>query len=82
MQVIVETHSDHIINGVQLACKEYAKNPQKGLNKSCVCMYYLHGKDRHASNVEEIAINDEGLLDYQPKGFFDRLEEDLYKLNS
>ena len=45
-------------------------------------MYYLHGKDRHASNVEEIAINDEGLLDYQPKGFFDRLEEDLYKLNS
>lgn len=82
VQVIVETHSDHIINGVQLACKEYAKNPQKGLNKSCVCMYYLHGKDRHASNVEEIAINDEGLLDYQPKGFFDRLEEDLYKLNS
>ena len=27
IQVIVETHSDHIINGILLACKAYQKKP-------------------------------------------------------
>ena len=81
VQVIVETHSDHIINGVQLACKEYAKNHENGIDKSLVSMCYLYNKERHASQVETININDDGSLEYQPKGFFDRMEDDLMRLN-
>lgn len=82
VQVILETHSDHIVNGVQIACKKHAKNPNQGLDKSLVSMYYLHGKEKHASNIENIIIKENGQLEYQPKGFFDRIEADLVELNS
>ena len=82
VQVIVETHSDHIINGVQLACKEYARNSERGLDKSLVRMYFLHNKEKHASQVDTITIKDDGLLENQPKGFFDRMEADAFKLYS
>lgn len=82
VQVIVETHSDHIINGVQLACKEYVRNSERGLDKSLVRMYFLHNKEKHASQVDTITIKDDGLLENQPKGFFDRMEADAFKLYS
>lgn len=79
VQVVVETHSDHILNGIQIACKEH-KETGKGVNNKLVKVYYFYSKERHASKVEEVKIADNGLLDFQPKGFFDRAENDMYKL--
>lgn len=80
IQVIVETHSDHIINGVLLACKAYQKDRRYGISNHQVKVYDFHAKEKHASKAEEVVINEDGTLQYQPKGFFDQAENDLYSL--
>jgi len=80
IQVIVETHSDHIINGILLACKAYQKNHNQGISNHLVKVYDFHDKEKHASKAEEVVIEEDGILRYQPKGFFDQAENDLYSL--
>lgn len=80
IQVVVETHSDHIINGVLLACKAYQQDPKQGLSNQLVKVYDFHDKEKHASKAEEVVIDEDGTLRYQPKGFFDQAENDLYRL--
>lgn len=81
VQIVVETHSDHIINGVLVACKKFAQKG-KGINCQHVAAYYFGGHDEHyASTYETINIKDDGQIDSQPKGFFDRYEEDMDFLN-
>ncbi|NYI50662.1 AAA family ATPase [Macellibacteroides fermentans] len=79
IQVIVETHSDHIINGVLVACNQFEKK-MRGINKDKVCIYYMNSKDeQHATKVQEVKVQEKG-VDYQPEGFFDQAEKDMYKL--
>ncbi|MFS3120613.1 DUF3696 domain-containing protein [Bacteroides xylanisolvens] len=80
VQVVVETHSDHIINGIQLSCKHHEENKKMGIDKDKVSIHYLYGKDKHASQVVTVNITNGGHVDYQPKGFFDQAENDLYNL--
>lgn len=80
IQIIVETHSDHIINGVLLACKAHQKDHQQGISNHLVKVYDFHDKEKHASKAEEVVIDEDGTLRYQPKGFFDQAENDLYSL--
>ena len=76
VQVIVETHSDHIINGVLVNCKRFEKEG-RGIDRENVSMYYFNGQDEnHAVLYDEIKILSEGEIEYQPKGFFDRIESD------
>ena len=78
--MVVETHSDHIINGIQLSCKHHEENKKMGIDKDKVSIHYLYGKDKHASQVVTVNITNGGHVDYQPKGFFDQAENDLYNL--
>ena len=80
VQVMVETHSDHIISGIQLACKEYGKNDDKGISKDQVSLYYFSNDVNHDLVIENIGIEDNGRLKYQPKGFFDQAEIDMFQL--
>jgi len=76
VQVIVETHSDHIINGVLVNCKRFEK-VGRGIDRENVSMYYFNGQDEnHAVLYDEIKIQPDGQIEYQPKGFFDRIEFD------
>lgn len=76
VQVIVETHSDHIINGVLVNCKRFEK-VGRGIDRENVSMYYFNGQDEnHAVLYDEIEIQPDGQIEYQPKGFFDRIEFD------
>ena len=83
VQVIVETHSDHILNGVLVATKLYEldniKLSSKGLDRRKVKVYNVD-KDNSipmASAVSSIRIEEGGRIDYQPNGFFDQAEKDL-----
>jgi len=86
VQVIVETHSDHIVNGVLVAAKQH-ENPdptvrQKGIDRLLVRIYYVD-KDpdrRLCARVRPIAVEEGGRLDRELKGFFDQAEHDLYYL--
>lgn len=80
VQVVVETHSDHIISGIQLACKANTGNAAYGINKDAVSIYYFYNQADHALKIERVRIMDNGKLDYQPKGFFDQAEKDMFKL--
>lgn len=76
VQVIAETHSDHIINGVLVNCKRF-ENEGYGIDRENVSIYYFSGQDEnHAVQYEEIKVQPNGQIDYQPKGFFDRVEID------
>ena len=76
-QIVVETHSDHIINGILVATKRFEENG-KGIDKDKVKLYYFEKKDQtQLAEVTQIKIIGNGNIDNQPKGFFDQIENDL-----
>lgn len=82
VQLIVETHSDHIINGVLRACLD-AERGNRGIDRDNVSIYYFGGKDNYnVSLFEDVRVIEGGQLEYQPKGFFDQLEAYQDYLNS
>ncbi len=76
-QIIVETHSDHIINGILVATKQF-EDDGKGINKDNVRLYYFEKNEQtQVAEVNQIKIIGNGNIDRQPKGFFDQIENDL-----
>lgn len=76
VQIVIETHSDHIINGILVQCKKFAETG-KGIDKNQVSLYHF---DRHetepCSIAKKIAIEDNGRIRYPPTGFFDQFTID------
>ncbi len=72
-QVIMETHSDHVLNGVRLAVKQGRVTPEQTV---------LHYFRRNGTGAEVVTprINSAGKLDQWPDGFFDELENTLDQL--
>lgn len=83
VQVIVETHSDHVLNGVLVASKQYEENteetPTHGIDREKVKIYYFDKdpEDQTAVLATEVKIEEGGRVDFQPSGFFDQEEKDL-----
>lgn len=74
-QTFVETHSDHVLNGIRLAVKD------KLIAPTDVKFFYVDrpkGGDR--STCAEIGVGADGSLSAWPKGFFDQIERDLSQL--
>lgn len=77
VQVIIETHSDHVVNGVRVNAKKFTKG-LAGVDKDNVAIYYFSGQDdEHAVLYEEVKIEPDFGFDYQPNGFFDTIEKDI-----
>jgi predicted ATPase len=72
-QVIVETHSDHVINGIRLAAAE------EGAVDSGAVIVHFFGEEQDGG-VAAIELTSHGGLTKWPKGFFDQIEEDLGRL--
>lgn len=77
LQIIVETHSDHLLNGVRLAVK------RGELDAGLVATHFFSHAD-HAQDVsiESPSMTDSGRLSAWPKGFFDQWESSLDELLS
>lgn len=75
VQLIIETHSDHILNGLRVAVKE------KNIETKNVKIYYFE-KDLKESKsiITEITVNSNGKIENWPKGFFDEFDIQLEKL--
>lgn len=80
VQVVVETHSDHIISGIQLSCKDNNKNALKGINKNLVSINYFKWDIEDGTIIEPIDIELNGSFSFQPEGFFDQTEKSMLKL--
>ena len=75
LQVILETHSDHIINGIRIAIK------RKDISHENVLFNFFEQGDLVGQNtIREINIFEDGNLSDWPKGFFDQYENDLMDL--
>jgi len=77
VQIIVETHSDHFLNGIRVATKKGLLTP-----KQSKVYYFRKEKDELETKIDEINIDKKGGIDSYPKGFFDQFDEDLDKLIS
>ena len=70
VHVVVETHSDHVLNGARLAVAQDRSLPAGDM----IVHYFDHGQ------TLPIQVNDKGELDHWPAGFFDQFESDLGRL--
>jgi predicted ATPase len=75
VQVIIETHSDHILNGVRVATKEGIIKPEQSK-----VFFFQHKQDSLACMATEITIEADGSVNQWPKGFFDEWDNQLDKL--
>ena len=76
-QIIIETHSDHIINGVLKATKLF-ENGKKGIDKNLTRIYQCKkDEETQLSLMEPIRIIGDGKIDRQPDDFFDQIDKDL-----
>lgn len=75
VQIIVETHSDHLLNGVRLAVK---RNPT--LSKDVQLHNFNRSIDADECYVESPAILPDGQLNNWPRGFFDQWDRSLDEL--
>jgi predicted ATPase len=72
-QVIVETHSDHVLNGVRIAVKQGVLQPQDTV------VHYFSGNGTGTAVVTP-RIDKDGMLEQWPEGFFDEWENSLDRL--
>lgn len=90
LQIIIETHSDHIIHGIRIAVKEYSKSYLKGIEANNVSIFYFErDNDVHNTHIYTINVDNNGKL-YQiiedrktaslPKGFNDEWATNMGKL--
>jgi predicted ATPase len=74
VQVILESHSDHILNGIRRAVKERVLPPES------VMIHYFQRQDREGAPESQVIspiINEAGIIDHWPTGFFDQFDRDL-----
>lgn len=76
VQVIIETHSDHLLNGVRIA----VKNQQLDENNVEVHFVYADKDNPLLHHTKHMQIHDDGSMEDWPVGFFDEWEESLRTL--
>lgn len=76
VQVLVETHSEHIVNGIRISVKE--KQIEK--DKVQVAFFYKDEEDEYRHTYMNLKISDDGKMNRWPKGFFDEWEKALIEL--
>jgi predicted ATPase len=74
VQVIVETHSDHLLNGARLAVRD-GTTPAENVR-----IYFFTGATAAGNGVISLALDPEGRIENWPEGFFDQTEKDLSRL--
>ena len=75
VQVIIETHSDHIINGSLVTIKAGIIT-----NEDLAVYYFERDDSQHTAISHELEITKTGKIRKPPKGFFDQIDIDLKTL--
>ena len=74
LQVIVETHSDHIINSIHHAIL----SEDYDIGRDDVVFHFFDKSQKEIHT--EIVVDENGNLDPIPEGFFDQMEKDLFEI--
>jgi predicted ATPase len=72
IQVVMETHSDHIVNGALVSVADGSLSAEE------VKMYYFERDETsHVSVSHALEVQGDGRISNPPKGFFDQMDMDL-----
>jgi predicted ATPase len=76
LQIIVETHSDHLLNGIRVAVKKAELNSHK------TQIHYFTNNPQNKAEEHKVsfAIEEDGSLERWPTGFFDEWDNMLTEL--
>lgn len=75
VQVFVETHSDHVMDGIRLEVRS-----QRGIDHADVCFHYLSLDRSGVTCIESPRVFPDGRLEFWPEGFFDQTMKNRAKL--
>jgi predicted ATPase len=70
IQVIVETHSDHILNGIRRSVRAGRLLPDQ------VAIHFFRPRSADAAQVISPQLDSSGNIDTWPEGFFDQFDKD------
>lgn len=73
-QVIIETHSDHLFDGIRILAKEVPKFSE------LVQIHWFELDSKQNSDIQSPTLLEDGRLDTWPKGLFDQFELNASKL--
>ncbi len=78
VQLFIETHSDHIINGTLVSIKNHLEG-KDGVGPDNVRIYYFRRSSQSAYDTEcvPVVIRSDGRIKTPPTGFFDQFAQDL-----
>ncbi len=71
VQVMIETHSDHVLNGVRRSVKDRVIDAEK------VHIHFFRDRYQRGEQVVSPVIDQTGNLDDAPGGFFDQFDKDM-----
>lgn len=86
VQLIVETHSDHVLNGIRVAAKQYhSAEPKDRIGKGIDCskikiLFFERQTTKHITQIVPIKVDKRGKLSRWPKSFFDEWDKMLDEL--
>lgn len=76
IQVVVETHSEHFINGVRLGCmKDYLPNTDVSIN------FFSQESSAKFPTISRVNVTESGDLSEWPYGFFDQEQKDFAEMS-
>ena len=74
VQLVIETHSDHVLNGIRLAVRD------KTLSAEDLSLLFFSGSSKEGHGVTSPQIDGNGRIDEWPDGFFDQGDKDVAQL--
>lgn len=70
-QIIIETHSDHVLNGIRRVVRHKTLTPQQ------VCLHFFRAANSDLDQVVSPQLDSSGNIDNWPDGFFDQFDKDM-----
>ncbi len=71
VQIIIESHSDHVLNGIRRAVK------CKKIHNDKIAFYFFNNRNYNESQIISPQIDENGKIDHWPNGFFDQFDKDI-----
>jgi predicted ATPase len=71
VQVVLETHSDHILNGIRRSVKAGALTPEQ------TAIHFFMPRGGTGAQVISPQLDASGNIDTWPVGFFDQFDKDM-----
>lgn len=71
IQVLVESHSDHVLNGIRRSVKAERLAPEQ------VAMHFFRPRTPDTAQVVSPNLDSSGNIDVWPEGFFDQFDKDM-----